>query len=114
MLAGHVIAVARYGAMSEALSAGNSDRAFKLFEAALSVPIRLRLCPGPGTCQLLALAQSEAMLFASAASGADSFWKLEEKVSRLSKCRRALAERLSLPRLMGAPKGYGLTFMGKP
>eukprot|EP00959_Pyramimonas_sp_CCMP1952_P020737 437216-Pyramimonas_sp.AAC.1 len=59
MPAGHAIAMARHGAMSEALSAGNSDRAFKLFEAALSVPIRLRLCPDPDTCHFAALTFSE-------------------------------------------------------
>ena len=44
-----------YGAMAEALSAGNTERAWKLFEAALSVPIRLRLSPDPDACHLAAL-----------------------------------------------------------
>ena len=114
MLAGHPLVMAWYGAMAEALSAGNSDRTFKLFEAALSVPIRLRLSPDSDACQLAALMFSETMFTSFAASGADSFWKLAEKVARLSRYQKALAENLSLPKLFAVLKSYGLTFKGKP
>ncbi|CAK0878358.1 unnamed protein product [Prorocentrum cordatum] len=112
MLAGHALVMAWYGAMAEALSAGNSDRAFKLFEAALSVPIRLRLSPDPDACQLASLLFSETAFSACAASGADYFWKLAEKVSRLTKCQKALAENLSIPKLTGVLQCYGITFKG--
>ena len=70
LLAGRPVVIAWYGAMSEALEraasgAGQDDvrdlehRVFKLFEAALSVPIRLRLNPDPDNCRLLALRYSE-------------------------------------------------------
>ena len=80
MLAGHAVVIAWYGAMAEALSGKNDERTFKLFEAALSVPISLRLCPDVDACQLAALSFSEAMLCMSAASGADSFWGVCAKV----------------------------------
>ena len=57
MLAGQALVMAWYGATAEALSAGNSDRTFKLFEAA----------------QLASLLFSETMFSSCAASGADSF-----------------------------------------
>ena len=46
MLAGRALVIAWYGAISEALATNSEERVFRLFEAALSVPIRLRLCPG--------------------------------------------------------------------
>ena len=66
LLAGRPVVIAWYGAMSEALEraascAGQDDvrdlehRVFKLFEAALSVPIRLRLNPDADNCRLLSL-----------------------------------------------------------
>ncbi|CAK0819347.1 unnamed protein product [Prorocentrum cordatum] len=114
MLAGHALVMAWHGAMAEALSTDNTERAFKLFEAALSVPIRLRLSPDSDACQLAALMFSETMFTASAASGADSFWKLAEKVARLTRCQKAMADNLSLPKLFAALKSYGLAFKGKP
>ncbi len=112
MLAGHPLVMAWYGAMAEALSAGNSDRTFKLFEAALSVPIRLRLSPDPDACLLASLLFSETVFSASAASGADAFWKLAEKVSRLTKYQKAVAENISLPKLTKVLTTYGITFKG--
>ena len=73
MLAGQALVMAWYGAMAEALSAGNSDRTFKLIEAALSVPVRLRLSPDSDACQLASLLFSKTMFSSCAASGADSF-----------------------------------------
>ena len=113
MLAGQALVMAWHGAMAEALSAGNSDRTVKLFEAALSVPIRLRLSPDSDACQLASLLFSETMFSSCAASGADSSWKAAEKVSRLSKYQKALADNLSLPKLLAVLRGYGLTFKGK-
>ncbi|CAK0811629.1 unnamed protein product, partial [Prorocentrum cordatum] len=112
MLAGHPLVMAWYGAMAEALSAGNSDRTFKLFEAALSVPIRLRLSPDPDACLLASLLFSETVFSTSAASGADAFWKLAEKVSRLTKYQKAVAENISLPKLTKVLTTYGITFKG--
>ena len=43
MIAGQALVLSWYGAMAASLSAGDDARTFKLFEAALSVPIRLRL-----------------------------------------------------------------------
>ena len=94
LLAGRAVVIAWYGAMSEALERAASgageegvrdleERVFKLFEAALSVPIRLRLNPDPDNCRLLSLRFSEQTYSVSGASGADSFWKFAQKVGGL-------------------------------
>ena len=78
LLAGRPVVIAWYGAMSEALEraasgAGQDDvrdlehRVLKLFEAALSVPIRLRLNPDPDNCRLLPLRFSEQAIAAMGA-----------------------------------------------
>ena len=46
MLAGRAHVIAWYDAVAGAPSVGNAERVSRLFEAALSVPIRIRLCPG--------------------------------------------------------------------
>ena len=66
MLAGRAIVIAWYGSIGDALQTlpgdGNAaDRVFKLFEAALSVPIRMRLSPDFDECQLASLMFSEAV-----------------------------------------------------
>ena len=92
MLAGRATVIAWYGAMGEALRAGNEDVVFRLFEAALSVPIRLRLCPDEDTCHVISLLSSENLYASSAAAGAGSFWKCCEKGGyaqwRSQGCRR--------------------------
>ena len=55
MLAGRALVIAWYGAMGDALTNTDEDRVFKLFEAANSVPIRLRLCPDVDSRQLVSL-----------------------------------------------------------
>ena len=88
MLAGHTIVIAWCGAMGEALQVvashpeivANKDCVFKLFEVALSVPIRLRLCPDEDQCQLASLQFSETLYTSSAASGGDSIWIFAEHV----------------------------------
>ena len=113
MLAGRATVIAWYGAMGEALRAGNEDVVFRLFEAALSVPIRLRLCPDEDTCHVISLLFSENLYASSAAAGAESFWICCEKVGMLSGVRKAVADNVSLPKLCAAIRGYGLTFKGK-
>ena len=53
--------------MAEALQTGDDERAMKLFEAALSVPIRLRLMPDFESCQLASLSFQESTFVAGAA-----------------------------------------------
>ena len=78
VLAGRALVIGWYVAMGEALGAGEEDRVWKLFEAALSVPIRMRICPDLDTCHLASLLFSESIFASSAASGADSFWAIVE------------------------------------
>jgi len=122
LLAGRAVVIAWYGAMSEALEraasgAGQDDvrdlehRVFKLFEAALSVPIRLRLNPDPDNCRLLSLRYSEQAFAAMGASGADSFWKFAEKVGGLGAFKKTAS--LSIPKALAALKLAGLSFKGK-
>ena len=113
LLAGRALVIAWYGAMGEALVHGNEDRVLQLFEPALSVPIRLRLCPDGDGCQLVSLFFAEALFASSAATGADSFWTFVEHVAKLSAFAAAVAGGASVPKLAAVVRNYGLTFKGK-
>ena len=115
--------IAWYGAMSEALERAASgagqegvveleQRVFKLFEAALSVPIRLRLNPDPDNCRLLSLRFSEQAYSVCGATGADSFWKFAQKVGGLNAFKKGATS--SIPKALVALKPQGLLFKGKP
>ena len=111
--------VAWYGAMADALeetaasgAAACEERVFKLFEAALSVPIRLRLNPDADSCRMLSLGFSETVFAVSGAAGADSFWKFAQKVCGLSVFKQPTG--FSIPRALAALKQTGLSFKGKP
>eukprot|EP00959_Pyramimonas_sp_CCMP1952_P392286 8220155-Pyramimonas_sp.AAC.1 len=54
------------------------------------------------------------MFTASAASGADSFWRFAEKACRLTNVRASLAKSEAVAKLEAALKAYGLQFRGKP
>ena len=72
MLAGRAVVIAWYSAMSVALQQRNEDRVWCLFNAALSVPIRMRVLPDGDATHLAALSFSEALFASCAASGADN------------------------------------------
>ena len=72
MLAGRAVVIAWYSAMSVALQQRNEDRVWSLFNAALSVPIRMRMLPDGDATRLAALSFSEALFASCAASGADN------------------------------------------
>ena len=93
MLAGRALVISWYDAMAVALTNKDEERVFRLFEAALSVPILLRLCPDDDSCQVASLSFCESLFAHSAASGADSFWQLAEKVVRLSGVAKAITEK---------------------
>ena len=79
LLAGRAVIITWYGAMATALkrvaqgdasaASDAEERVFKLFEAALSVPIRLRLSPDADSRHLLSLSFGESK-FATAWRGA--------------------------------------------
>ena len=72
MLAGRAVVLTWYSAMSEALQQSHEDRVWYLFNAALSVPIRMRLLPDGDEHSLAALKFAETLFASSAASGADN------------------------------------------
>jgi len=113
MLAGQPMVIGWYVAMAEALKAGDEERVWKLFEPALSVPIRLRLCPDEDTCQLAGLGFAALMFAGASASGADSFWLFSEKATKLTCAAKALVDQVSIPKLREAIGQYGLTFKSK-
>ncbi|CAK0799630.1 unnamed protein product, partial [Prorocentrum cordatum] len=113
MLAGRAAATTWRAAMGEALQQSNEDRAWHLFNAALSVPIRMRLLPGGDATHLAALTFSEKMFSARAASGAESFWRFAEKTRRLARVEQCFAKQEPVSKLEAALKAYGLQFKGK-
>jgi len=74
LLAGRALVIGWYAAMALALQnvAEDEHRVFKLFEAALSVPIRLRITPDQDGCHLVSLLFSESMFWSAAAHGRGS------------------------------------------
>jgi len=114
MLAGQPMVIGWYVAMAGALKAKDEERVWKLFEPALSVPIRLRLCLDEDTCQLAGLFFNELMFAGSSASGADSFWIFSEKVAKLTRAAKALADQVSTPKFREAIGQYRLTFKREP
>jgi hypothetical protein len=115
LLAGGALVVGWYAQMQEALLNAHEDEApvFKLLEAGLSVPLRFRLGCDSDECCLIGLHFSESILATAAAAAADSFWKVAEKVVKLTKFKQALARNLSIPKAKEELKGFGLTFKGK-
>ena len=85
MIAGRSVVITWYAAMCEALRESNEERAWHLFNAALSVPIRMRVLTDSDATNLAALTYGEKMFAASAASGADNFWRFAEKACALKK-----------------------------
>ena len=72
MVAGRAVVIAWYAAMCEALQESKEDRVWHLFNAALSVPIRMRVLPEGDANHLAAISFSETMFASGAASGADN------------------------------------------
>ena len=104
-----------YAQMQQALLHAEEDEVtvFKLFEAGLSVPIRFKLaCDSDERC-LIGLHFSESIFATAAAAAADSFWKLAEKVAKLTKFKQALDRNLSGPKIKEELKTLGLTFKSK-
>ena len=95
-MAGKAHVLAWYSAVSDALKDElNPKRVVKLFEAALSVPIKLRLSPDENECAMASIHYAEAAGMNCAASGADSFWVFAERVSRHSDIQEAFKDNLS-------------------
>ena len=82
MLAGRAVVICWYAAMAQALQNGDELQVFRLLSAALSVPIRLHLCPDDDTCHLARLTFSETCFSRlkcpenskTSVPGTDSFW----------------------------------------
>ena len=113
VLAGRAVVITWYGAMAEALQKDDEAMVFKLFDAALSVPIRLRLCPDGDVSCLAGLQFSEAMFATSAAAGAVAFWNFAGKARMLGDVGAALKDNSPLAKIKAAMRKYGLTFKGK-
>jgi hypothetical protein len=68
-----------YSAMDDALRDGDTQKIIKLYEAGLSMPMRLRLTPSKNTVVLDSLTFSED-LWTSKEGASDSFWDFVVKV----------------------------------
>ena len=103
LLAGGALVVGWYAQMLEAFLNAHEDEVpvFKLLEAGLSVPIRFKLGVDSDERCLSGLHFSESILATAAAAAADSFWKVAEKVAKLSKFLQALSRCLSIPKTKG-------------
>ena len=107
MIAGKAHVLAWYSAVSDALLEKNDQRITRLMEAALSVPIRVRLCPDTDACALASLQYAEAASMYAAASGADSFWVFAERVGRIHDIHDSIKANISAPKLHQKVKNVG-------
>ena len=109
-MAGKAHVLAWCSAVSDALQdePRNRARVLRLFEAALSVPIRLRLCPDWDACALALLQHAETAGAHFAASGADSFWVFAERVGRLDDSIKG-----NISSLSAKLTSHAITFKGK-
>ena len=114
VIAGRAMVVSWYAAMAEALANGEKERAGKLLEAAVSVPIRLRMAADLESCRLASLSFMEAWHCADAASGAASFWQWSSVVAKLKDVAAALAANKAIPFLVEVLKTIGVQHRGKP
>ena len=105
LLAGRALVIGWTAAMGNALEAGEEYRVWKLFEAALSVPIRMRIRLDPDTCHLASLLFSESIF----ASSHPTNWK-ERHVQAHMVCVVTSYEREGTPRT----GSYGLRRRGEP
>ena len=114
-MAGKAHVLAWYSAVSDALKdeLQNKKRVVKLFEAALSVPIKLRLSPDENECAMASIHYAEAAGMNCAASGADSFWVFAERASRHSDIQEAFKDNLSGAKLVTKLKHIGISFKTK-
>ncbi|CAK0817005.1 unnamed protein product [Prorocentrum cordatum] len=115
VLAGRAAVTARRSAMSEELQQSNDDRAWYLFNAALtlSVPIGMRALPDGDASHVAALIFSETTFASRAASGANSCWGFVEKARRLAGAANSLAKQEPQAKLEAVIKTRGLALIGK-
>ena len=115
MIAGRALVITWYSAMREALQQPNNDeRVMYLFNAALSVPIRMRVLADGDAIQLAALSFAESMYANHAASGASSFWRMADKTCRLKAVKESISKQESVAQLQRVLKELGIAFQGKP
>ena len=114
VIAGRAMVVSWYAAMAEALEKGEKERVGKLLEAAVSVPIRLRMAADLESCRLASLSFMEAWHCADAASGAASFWQWSSVVAKLKDVAAALAANKPISFLVDVLKTIGAQHRGKP
>ncbi|CAK0883673.1 unnamed protein product [Prorocentrum cordatum] len=113
MIAGRAVVITWYSAMGEALRESSEDRVWHLFNAALSVPIRMRVLPDVDATHLAPLSFGE-ICSLRVLPLAQSFWRLAEKARRLTNVRASLAKSEAVAKLEAALKAYGLQFKGEP
>ena len=114
MIAGRAVVITWCAAMGEALEQSNEERAWHLFSAALSVPIRMRLQPDADSLHLSSLLFGERLSAASAATGAENFWRFAERACRLTNVASCFDNQEGRSKLEAALKAYGLQYKGKP
>ena len=116
LLAGHAAVIGWYENMAKALNAPRRDNEYirQLYQAALAVPIRIRLDPTIETAQLDSLQYSE-MLRQSSTACIDSFWEFVSKVAAIGVMNAVLEDkRKTIKEVIAAAERLKLRFKGKP
>ena len=106
----HVLAWSLYGAIDGALHDGNYDRVLRLYEASLSITVRMRV--GPSAVQLVldSLSFVDTLRMQNVASGSHSFFEFVSTVSALP----GFSPKSSGPAIVEAAKQLGVVFNAKP
>ena len=112
-MGGRAVVIAWYGKMAEALKLKDWDLVYRLFEAAMSVPITMRVCPDADSCNLAGLLFSESLFSASGAAGTGAFWAWARKARRMEKIGKALSDNAPVSQMKALMKTLGLTYKNK-
>ena len=112
-MGGRAVVIAWYGKMAEALKSNNENLVLRLFEAAMSVPIKMRVCPDADSCNLAGLLFAESLFSASGAAGTGAFWAWARKARRMEMVGKALSDNAPVLQMKAVMKKLGLTYKGK-
>ena len=106
----HVLAWSLYGAIDGALNDGADERVLRLYEASLSITVRMRAGPSAVQLTLDNLTFVDTLRLQNVASGSHSFFEFVSTVSSLP----GFNAKSSGPAIVDAAKRLGVAFNAKP
>ena len=107
---GHAVMWSLIGALDAALSDGDSEQILKLYEASVTVTVRMRVAPTKAQLQLDSMGYIDVLRVLNLAAGAISFFEFALSVLRFEQ----ITGQESGPELVKKLEVLGINFKGKP